>query len=112
MIDAKGAPPHVQFSGCAAGGIQLHETAGFEVSSGGGLKTSDWRAATVVSNATAQAPCSVALDPVMSVGASRVRYNWFRSTCFANDTTAQSSARKAVAQAGAPSIQEKRELVM
>lgn len=80
---------HVQFSGCAAGGIQLHETVGFEVSSGGGSESELWRAVAVVPNATAQAACSVELDRVTSVGASWVRYNWFRSTCFANETTAK-----------------------
>lgn len=83
---------HVQFSGCAAGGIQLRETVGFEVSSGGS-KREDWRAVAVVPNATAQAECSVELDQVASAGASWVRYNWFRSTCFANETTAKACGK-------------------
>ena len=43
----------------------------------------------MVPNATVQAACAVDLDRVASAGASRARYNWFRSTCFANETTAK-----------------------
>ena len=96
----------VQFTGCAAVGIQLHATVGFEVRS-----SSDgaWRAAAVVPNATAQGACAVELDGVASAGASWVRYNWFRSTCFANETTAKvcgeegcGAGRCAVYSGGAP----------
>ena len=71
----------VQFQGCAANGIQLHETTGFEVRSSG-----VWRAAPVVPNATSQVGCAVDLDLAASEGAKMVRYSWYRSTCFANET--------------------------
>ena len=64
----------VQFKGCAAGGIQLHETAGFEVSGVRGV----WRAAAVVPNAASQAGCAVDLDLAASAGAKAVRYSWCR----------------------------------
>ena len=83
----------VQFSGCAAGGIQLHETVGFEVSNGGSER-GDWRSVAVVPNATAQEACSVELERVASAGASWVRYNWFRSTRFANETTAKACGKE------------------
>jgi hypothetical protein len=48
----------------------------------------------VVPNATAQEACSVELERVASAGASWVRYNWFRSTCFANETTAKACGKE------------------
>ena len=85
-MDANTKGVRVQFTSCTAGGIQLHDTVGFEVSSG---PDGVWRAAAVVPNATVQAACAVGLERVASAGASRVRYNWFRSTCFANETSAK-----------------------
>jgi sialate O-acetylesterase len=70
----------VQFRSCAPGGIQLHETAGFDVQSAG-----MWKAVAVAASVAAQAACAVDLDPT-SEGATMVRYNWYRSTCFANET--------------------------
>ena len=67
----------VQFKGCAAGGIQLHETAGFEVHGNSGAH-GVWRAAAVVPNAASQAGCAVDLDLAASAGAKAVRYSWYR----------------------------------
>ena len=78
----------VHFRGCTAGGITLHETVGFEVSGQNG----SWRAAAVIPNAAIQAACAIDLDPEVAsarANISYVRYNWFRSTCFANVTTAK-----------------------
>jgi sialate O-acetylesterase len=78
----------VQFRNCAPGqGLVLRETAGFEVFTantpgGNGV----WRAVAAMRNASAQASCAVELESGSSLHARRLRYNWFRSTCFANET--------------------------
>ena len=79
-LDSSGVV-RVQFQGCAAGGIQLHDTAGFEVRSNG-----KWHPAAIVPNATTQEHCAVDLGPSAFHGAQSVRYNWYRSTCWANET--------------------------
>jgi hypothetical protein len=122
----EGAPlriVRVVFERCDALGIELRQAVGFEVNIGG-----KWSAVPALRNQTLQLACALELDVGAAVGivlgagvgaivgasgsndedtqrtgGYSLRYNWFRSTCFANETKdGQGAGRCAVYSGGLP----------
>ena len=74
----------VQFESCTTDGIELRGATGFEVQIDG----KHWVAATAVQNAQMQFQCAVTVAAPADLTGSltQLRYNWFRSVCYANET--------------------------
>merc|ERR1712232_951054 len=96
---------HVQFQSCDVHGIELRETVGFELQIGG----QHWVPALALKNSRVQQKCSVDIVARLpeengvdsaAAPATMVRYNWYRSVCFANQTSGGSGAGRCAVYAG------------